>query len=115
MILEILREFKLLKGLSHENILGLKDCFYWTVKTTHVIVVIMEYANKGNISSKSKKINLKKLANIFQRVIFSLVFMKENKISHLNLKPRNILLNKEVIKIADFLGPKSSESDYVSP
>ena len=47
--------------------------------------------------------------------IFSLVFMKENKISHLNLKPRNILLNKEVIKIADFLGPKSSESDYVSP
>ena len=97
-------EIKILKKLRHEHIVQMLD-FVWDDK---YIYIIMEYCSGGDLSSfvKSRQRLPESVCQRFlQQLASALQYMREQNVSHLDLKPSNILLKSrklEVLKIGDF-------------
>ncbi|XP_070619093.1 serine/threonine-protein kinase ULK3 [Erythrolamprus reginae] len=100
----LLTEIEILKNLHHPHIVELKD-FQWDKE---YIYLIMEYCAGGDLSRfiRSRRILPEKVACIFlQQLACALKFLHDKNISHLDLKPQNILLSsleKPHLKLADF-------------
>ncbi|XP_026565621.1 serine/threonine-protein kinase ULK3 [Pseudonaja textilis] len=100
----LLTEIEILKNVRHPHIVELKD-FQWDKE---YIYLIMEYCAGGDLSRfiRSRRILPEKVACIFlQQLACALKFLHEKNISHLDLKPQNILLSsleKPHLKLADF-------------
>ena len=66
----------------------------------------MKFEEKGNLESSisdNPNISDSQIIDMFISVLRGLVFLKENKIIHGNLKPENILLSStDSPKLADF-------------
>ncbi|XP_050696689.1 serine/threonine-protein kinase ULK3-like isoform X2 [Eriocheir sinensis] len=97
-------EIKILKKLKHEHIVQMLD-FVWDDK---YIYIIMEYCSGGDLSTfvKSKQRLSENVCQRFlQQLAAALQYMREQNVSHLDLKPSNILLKSrksQVLKIGDF-------------
>uniref|UniRef100_A0A8C5S9P6 Serine/threonine-protein kinase ULK3 n=1 Tax=Laticauda laticaudata TaxID=8630 RepID=A0A8C5S9P6_LATLA len=100
----LLTEIEILKNVRHPHIVELKD-FQWDKE---YIYLIMEYCAGGDLSRfiRSRRILPEKVACIFlQQLACALKFLHDKNISHLDLKPQNILLSsleKPHLKLADF-------------
>ncbi|XP_037357996.1 serine/threonine-protein kinase ULK3 isoform X2 [Talpa occidentalis] len=100
----LLTEIEILKGIRHPHIVHLKD-FQWDSDN---IYLIMEFCAGGDLSRfiHTRRILPEKVARIFmQQLASALQFLHERNISHLDLKPQNILLSsleKPHLKLADF-------------
>ncbi|XP_058012596.1 serine/threonine-protein kinase ULK3 isoform X3 [Ahaetulla prasina] len=101
----LLTEIEILKNVRHPHIVELKD-FQWDKE---YIYLIMEYCAGGDLSRfiHSRRILPEKVACIFlqQLAACALKFLHDKNISHLDLKPQNILLSsleKPHLKLADF-------------
>ncbi|XP_010331076.2 serine/threonine-protein kinase ULK3 isoform X4 [Saimiri boliviensis] len=100
----LLTEIEILKGIRHPHIVQLKD-FQWDSDN---IYLIMEFCAGGDLSRfiHSRRILPEKVARVFmQQLASALQFLHERNISHLDLKPQNILLSsseKPHLKLADF-------------
>uniref|UniRef100_A0A2R8MRY7 Serine/threonine-protein kinase ULK3 n=1 Tax=Callithrix jacchus TaxID=9483 RepID=A0A2R8MRY7_CALJA len=100
----LLTEIEILKGIQHPHIVQLKD-FQWDSDN---IYLIMEFCAGGDLSRfiHTCRILPEKVARVFmQQLASALQFLHERNISHLDLKPRNILLSsleKPHLKLADF-------------
>jgi len=103
----LINEIRALKKLQHKFIIQMLD-FSWT--DTHVYIA-MEFANSGDLSSfiKKRKALPESLGRIFcQQLCSALLFMRKHNISHMDLKPSNLLLHRPspelnpILKIADF-------------
>ncbi|KAI5941564.1 Serine/threonine-protein kinase ULK3 [Manis javanica] len=100
----LLTEIEILKGVRHPHIVQLKD-FQWD--SDH-IYLIMEFCAGGDLSRfiHTRRILPEKVAQVFmQQLASALQFLHERNISHLDLKPQNILLSsleKPHLKLADF-------------
>ncbi|XP_063170176.1 serine/threonine-protein kinase ULK3 isoform X2 [Candoia aspera] len=100
----LLTEIEILKTIRHPHIVELKD-FQWDKE---YIYLIMEYCAGGDLSRfiHTRRILLEKVACIFlQQLACALKFLHDKNISHLDLKPQNILLTsfeKPHLKLADF-------------
>lgn len=110
-------EIKILKKLRHEHIVQMLD-FVWDDK---YIYIIMEYCSGGDLSSfvKSKQRLPESVCQRFlQQLASALQYMREQNVSHLDLKPSNILLKSrklQVLKIGDFgLAQHMPEEDTTS-
>ena len=83
---------------------SLRD-FVWD---DHYIYLVMEYCSGGDLSRfiKKKKVLPEFVAKYcLQQIASALKFLRENNVSHLDLKPQNILLsskNSPTLKLADF-------------
>ena len=69
------------------------------------IYLILEFCDEGSLASKIKKQNLseKQALQILLQIASGLKALHtDHKITHRDLKPDNILINKGVAKIADF-------------
>ncbi|XP_074651945.1 serine/threonine-protein kinase ULK3-like isoform X2 [Tubulanus polymorphus] len=100
----LLTEIEILKKLKHANIVQLID-FQWDDK---YIYLIMEYCSGGDLS---KFIRLKRalpehlVKRFLQQLALAMQFLRSENISHMDLKPQNILLlstDQPVLKLADF-------------
>ncbi|XP_063099413.1 serine/threonine-protein kinase ULK3 isoform X6 [Cavia porcellus] len=100
----LLTEIEILKGIRHPHIVQLKD-FQWDSDN---IYLIMEFCAGGDLSRfiHARRILPEKVARVFmQQLASALQFLHERNISHLDLKPQNILLSsleKPHLKLADF-------------
>ncbi|XP_076068674.1 unc-51 like kinase 3 homolog Aduk [Oratosquilla oratoria] len=100
----LVTEIELLKNLKHENIVEMKN-FMWD---DNYIYVVMEYCSGGDLSNfiRSRQRLPESICSRFlQQLACALQYMREKNISHLDLKPQNILLSSKknpVLKIGDF-------------
>ncbi|KFB37933.1 AGAP000098-PA-like protein [Anopheles sinensis] len=101
----IVSEISLLKKLKHQHIVEMRD-FLWDDKN---IYIVMEYCNAGNLSSyirQHKILNEGTCRMFLQQLALALRYMRANDVSHLDLKPANLLLNKTAgtftLKLGDF-------------
>ncbi|XP_074458108.1 serine/threonine-protein kinase ULK3 isoform X3 [Larus michahellis] len=100
----LLTEIEILKTIRHPHIVELKD-FEWD--SDH-IYLIMEFCAGGDLSRfiRMRRILPEKVARIFlQQLACALKFLHDHNISHLDLKPQNILLSdpeNPQLKLADF-------------
>nr|KAF6503342.1 unc-51 like kinase 3 [Molossus molossus] len=101
----LLTEIEILKGIQHPHIVQLKD-FQWDSDN---IYLIMEFCAGGDLSRfiHTRRILPEKVARVFmQQLASALKFLHERNISHLDLKPQNILLSsleKPHLKLAEAL------------
>ncbi|XP_039650139.1 serine/threonine-protein kinase ULK3 isoform X2 [Perca fluviatilis] len=105
----LLTEIEILKTMRHPHIVQLKD-FQWDADN---IYLIMEWCSGGDLSRfiRSRRILPERVARCFlQQIACALQFLHERNISHLDLKPQNILLSGSVLKLADF-----GFAQYMSP
>ena len=101
--IRIEREIKILKSISHQNIIKFKSAF----EDSHFYFLVMEYCDYKELFHyiiKHKKIEKEKASIIFYQLINALNYLHNNKICHRDLKPENILINEQnlKIKIIDF-------------
>ncbi|XP_037766482.1 serine/threonine-protein kinase ULK3 isoform X3 [Chelonia mydas] len=108
----LLTEIEILKTIRHPHIVELKD-FQWDSDN---IYLIMEFCAGGDLSHfiRTRKILPEKVARLFlQQLACALKFLHDRNISHLDLKPQNILLSSVEnphLKLADF-----GFAQYMSP
>uniref|UniRef100_A0A3B3X2W7 Serine/threonine-protein kinase ULK3 n=1 Tax=Poecilia mexicana TaxID=48701 RepID=A0A3B3X2W7_9TELE len=105
----LLTEIEILKTVRHPHIVQLKD-FQWDAEN---IYLILEWCSGGDLSRfiRSRRILPESVARRFlQQIACALQFLHERNISHLDLKPQNILLSGSVLKLADF-----GFAQYMSP
>ena len=103
-----LNEVRLLASFHHPNIIEYKECFY--TEESHTLDIVMEYAEKGDLSSTIKEmkkdglsINENFIWKTFFDICFGLKALHEQKVVHRDLKSANIFLCKDgVAKIGDF-------------
>ncbi|XP_021463332.2 serine/threonine-protein kinase ULK3 isoform X4 [Oncorhynchus mykiss] len=77
------------------------------------IYLILEWCSGGDLSRfiHSRRLLPERVARLFlQQIACALQFLHNHNISHLDLKPQNILLNGSVLKLADF-----GFASYMSP
>lgn len=100
----LLREIKLLKTLRHRYIVEMFD-FRWDNQN---IYLVLELCHQGDLSAyiKNHRTLPEETCKFFLRqVAFALQYMRQNNVSHFDLKPQNLLLTKApniTIKVADF-------------
>ncbi|XP_068166794.1 serine/threonine-protein kinase ULK3 [Antennarius striatus] len=105
----LLTEIEILKTMRHPHIVHLKD-FQWDSEN---IYLILEFCSGGDLSRciRSRRVLPERVVRRFlQQIACALQFLHERNISHLDLKPQNILLNGSVLKLADF-----GFAQYMSP
>ena len=98
----IINEISLLKRLKNEFIVDMKD-FAWD---SNYIYIIMEYCGGGDLSHfiRTRKVLPEAVVKYFlQQLASALRFLHQNQVSHMDLKPQNILLTSgSKLKLADF-------------
>lgn len=100
----LLTEIELLKTLQHEHIVQLKD-FTWD---ENYIYIIMEFCSGGDLSTfiREQRTLPERIARRFlQQLASALQYMRSKHVSHMDLKPPNILLSSTLnpqLKIGDF-------------
>ena len=105
--LEIQKEVKLLENLNHPNVIT----YFSSFSENGNFYIILEYINGGSFQDliklskeKGKLIDEKKIWDSLVQILSGLLYLHENKkIIHRDIKPDNILFDKEGnVKISDF-------------
>ncbi|XP_056463740.1 serine/threonine-protein kinase ULK3 [Gadus macrocephalus] len=97
----LLTEIEILKTVRHPHIVQLKD-FQWDSEN---IYLILEWCSGGDLSRfiRSRRLLPERVAQRFlQQIACALQYLHGRNISHLDLKPQNILLSGSVLKLSDF-------------
>lgn len=100
----IVNEISLLKKLKHDFIVELKG-FQWD---NNFIYIMMEYCGGGDLSRfiRSRRQLPEVIVKLFlQQLATALKFLRDHNVSHMDLKPQNILLtsgSRPRLKLADF-------------
>ncbi len=95
-----LKEARILSKLKHDNIINI----FGAGGDERRLVVVMEYCQGGSLSDRMvKTYPVDKAMRIIKDISGGLDFAHRNGIIHGNLRPSNILFNKEeVLKLTDF-------------
>ncbi|KAJ5075982.1 serine/threonine-protein kinase brsk2-like protein [Anaeramoeba ignava] len=101
-IKKIEREIAILKLLNHPHILKLYNVY----ETTKYLFLVMEHVEGGELFDylvSKRTISHSEALFFFQQIIFGLHYCHKHHICHRDMKPENLLLDKNFhIKIADF-------------
>lgn len=107
----IAREIKILKKLSHQNIIQL----YEVVETSENILLILEYASGGELFDyivAHGRLSEDQAVRFYHQILDATEYIHRNKVVHRDLKPENLLLDeKNNIKLADFGLSNTYEND----
>eukprot|EP01112_Ceratiomyxa_fruticulosa_P009706 TRINITY_DN2543_c0_g1_i1.p1 TRINITY_DN2543_c0_g1~~TRINITY_DN2543_c0_g1_i1.p1 ORF type:complete len:355 (-),score=77.62 TRINITY_DN2543_c0_g1_i1:115-1179(-) len=126
---QLRREIDIMKKVSHENVLALKEIF----EDETNLVLVMELVTGGELFYKivdRGSFTEKDAKNVVRQVCLGVAYLHSHGIAHRDLKPENLLCSGEgdkmVIKIADFglskifgegstLETSCGTPDYVAP
>ncbi|KAH8675362.1 hypothetical protein BX600DRAFT_170679 [Xylariales sp. PMI_506] len=98
-------EMKIMQRVHHANIVRYIDHFDWG---QHQFVIVMEYIPGGDLGKLVLEVgNLEErlVKSIAKQLIDALGYLHENKITHRDVKPDNILIQSKtplVVKLTDF-------------
>lgn len=95
-----IQEIDILKNLSHQNIIRLYDYKF----ENNYLFLITEYCKDGDLGSWINRDNKSshEILDIVRQIVEGLSYLHENQIIHRDIKPQNILIHNNVIKICDF-------------
>ncbi|CAG9806036.1 unnamed protein product [Chironomus riparius] len=110
-IKKALRELKMLKHLSHKNIVSYLNSFY--VNTKLYIVTEVMHDNLNNII-RAQRLQSDDIRYIIFQITNALNYLHTCGIVHGDLKPSDIGINKDMsIKLIDLNAEQPKETDYV--
>lgn len=95
------REIKILKTLSHPNVVRL----YEIIETSTNLILVMEYMSGGELYNivESHKISEEQAKEFFNQILMGIEHVHMKGFAHRDIKPENILLDSSgAIKIGDF-------------
>lgn len=100
-------EIRLLASINNTNVISYKDSFI--DKHKHLLYLIMEYADNGDLEQKIQEQITKKqfipevtIILIFEQIVRGLKALHDKSIIHRDLKAANIFLfNNDIVKIGD--------------
>jgi len=97
-----LREISLLKGLNHPNVVRLHDVLHGAKKLT----LVFEYCDqdlKAFLDASAEPPRSDVVKSFVFQLLQGLAFCHDKRVLHRDLKPQNLLINKEgQLKLADF-------------
>jgi len=96
-----IREISLLKELDHENIVKL----YEIVHETDQLTLVFEFCDfdlKKYLDNHNGIISSTKLKSFLYQLCLAVAFCHKQRVLHRDLKPQNLLLKDDVLKLADF-------------
>lgn len=96
-----IREISVLKEISHENIVKLKDIVHSEAR----LYLIFEYLEKDlrNFIESTKEIPESLIKKFLVQILTAVSHCHQHRILHRDLKPQNLLIsNRQIIKLADF-------------
>ncbi|MGD6818302.1 serine/threonine protein kinase [Metabacillus sp. 113a] len=112
---KVLAEGLKLKGLSHPNLIQIYDMG----RIDGYFIIEMEYFEGHPLSHELTSTGISTLRTfqtvyeIFERILYGLEFMHNLKIAHGDIKPDNILIKDEQVKITDFGTSRLVEDIFV--
>ncbi|XP_022707270.1 MAP/microtubule affinity-regulating kinase 3-like isoform X3 [Varroa jacobsoni] len=99
---KLFREVRIMKMLSHPNIVKL----YQVIETEKTLYLVMEYASGGEVFDylvAHGRMKEKEARAKFRQIVSAVQYCHQKRIIHRDLKAENLLLDAEMnIKIADF-------------
>eukprot|EP01084_Bolivina_argentea_P084391 152637_1 len=98
-----IREISLLKSLSHDNIIQLKETIYFNDD----LYLVFEYFDndlKKYFNKNKHSICANEIKHYLHQILLAIDYCHTNRIYHRDLKPQNILINEATkqIQLADF-------------
>lgn len=113
-----LREVKSLRKLNHDNIVKLKE----VVRMNNDLYFVFEYMDQNlyqYFKENNNILNMKEVKSIMYQTLIGLAYIHKNGFFHRDMKPENILMQEDKVKIADFglareIRSKPPYTDYVS-
>lgn len=107
-------EAKAAASLNHANIISIYD----VCQDKDVAYIVMEYIEGINLKqliNKRGEFSEKEALNIIRQICFALKEAHKNKIVHRDIKPHNIMINKDnIIKVGDFGIAKATTSATIT-
>ena len=91
-------EINLMKNLNNSNILKL----YEVIKTKTNLYLVLEYCEQGDLTKYINSKNNNYDSIYIYQLILALKYLYHKNILHRDIKPQNILIHNNVIKICDF-------------
>lgn len=104
----IRREIDIMKSLDHDNLVKLYDVIY----EEDEIYLIMEYCtNTLKSILDERQLNEKQIKYYFKQIVDGLQYLRHKNIIHRDIKPNNILVSNNKLKICDFGFAKTVDED----
>lgn len=98
----LLQEINLLRKITHPYILKYIDA----KKSPNSLFLFIEYCNKGTLEDfileHKEGLPDEIIRRFIAQIIIALKFLKDRNIIHRDIKPKNILIHDDGIKISDF-------------
>lgn len=107
---KIATEIKVLKKVKHENIIALLDVCYLSGTTLLVLPYLEDYTTLSDVNIKFKE-NIKIYMTVVLELVKTIDYLHSIPIYHMDIKPENILINNDKIKLIDF-GLAIYKSEY---
>lgn len=99
LIQRLSKEIEILQSLHHPNIISLKN---HSITDKHIYMV-MDFCNGGTIRDKIGKLtNEGDIRPLVKQILDGMFYLDKMNILHRDLKPDNLLLHNNVVKIIDF-------------
>ena len=97
-----IREISILKQLHHQNIVNLVDLIHGE-KKLYLVFEYLDYDLKKYLDFKGAPLPLNLVKSYLYQITAAIRYCHSKRILHRDLKPQNLLLNKNgIIKVADF-------------
>ena len=104
-------EINLMKKLDNDNILKL----YEVIQQGSSLYLILEYCNNGDLGQYIETKNTEQDLSFIYQIICGLKYLYKNNILHRDIKPQNILVSGDKIKICGFGFAKNlAKNDLIS-
>jgi len=100
----LVTEIGLLKQLKHRFILELVD-FHWDDRNIYIVTELCPGGDLSTVIKARKKLPESQVQRLAQQLAVALRYLRDHGVSHLDLKPSNLLLSgtqPPLLKVADF-------------